>query len=94
MKPYQLRYGLALCGLVPFMFCVSLGEAIAQINPETNFLAQAQPVTITGIRLDPQPNRVNIILETAAGQTLNLPGQPFIQRGTDLVATVEPASLV
>ncbi|WP_232315168.1 TonB-dependent hemoglobin/transferrin/lactoferrin family receptor [Picosynechococcus sp. PCC 7003] len=93
MKPYQLRYGLALCGLVPFMFCVSPGEAIAQINPETNFLAQAQPVTITGIRLDPQPDRVNIILETAAGQSLTLPGQPFIQRGTDLVATVEPAIL-
>ncbi|WP_232318930.1 TonB-dependent hemoglobin/transferrin/lactoferrin family receptor [Picosynechococcus sp. PCC 8807] len=93
MEPSSLRYSLALCGLVPLMFWMSPDKAIAQTNPETNQLAQAQPATITGIRLDTRPNRVNIILETAAGQPLTLPGQPFIQRGTDLVATIEPAIL-
>jgi len=93
MKSNQLITLLVLMGLSPLTCFVSSPKAIAETNPEAMFLAQAEPLIITDIQLEIMGDRLNLVLKTAAGQTRILSDQPFVQRGTDLVATVEAAQL-
>ena len=87
MKSNRLIALLVLVGLGSLICIVSSPKAIAETPLETPSLAQTQALSIVNVQLETGPDGVNIILETAEGQTLILPDQAFVQRGTCLLYT-------
>ncbi|MFN5564433.1 MAG: AMIN domain-containing protein, partial [Pseudanabaena sp.] len=63
------------------------------LKPLASQLAQASPVQITNVQINPTSDRLEIILETAEGRSLQVDTNNFRIEGNNLVADIPNAVL-